>query len=109
MLYDLYGSILVGNCPCHGFGKVSGNTGGFYYLLCRHGVNVYCLKMHEHTGSFHELLASDYMRTHVLLSLNLDIHAYILRQHAPIIIYKCSRKTETKKGLITVETIYPAA
>ena len=41
MLCDLYGSILVGNCPCHGFGKTKGKTGGFYHLLCRHGVCFY--------------------------------------------------------------------
>ncbi|XP_028415288.1 HMG domain-containing protein 3-like [Dendronephthya gigantea] len=40
VLHDLYGSILIGNCPCHGFGKVPGHTGGFYHLLCRHGATV---------------------------------------------------------------------
>jgi len=37
-LQGLYASILVGNCPCHSFGKLAGHTGGFYHLVCRHGV-----------------------------------------------------------------------
>lgn len=37
----LYSSMLVGLTPCHGFSKVSGHTGGFYHLVCRHGVSVH--------------------------------------------------------------------
>ena len=40
VLQQLYASILVGNCPCHSFGKLSGHTGGFYHVVCRHGVSV---------------------------------------------------------------------
>jgi len=32
--------LLLGNCPCHGFTQVPGKTGGFYHLVCRHGVTV---------------------------------------------------------------------
>lgn len=37
-LQGLYESLLVGSCPCHGFTKVDGRTGGFYHVVCRHGV-----------------------------------------------------------------------
>lgn len=33
--------MLVGLTPCHGFSKVPGHTGGFYHLVCRHGVSVH--------------------------------------------------------------------
>ena len=36
-ILGLYGSLLVGSCPCHGFTKVDGHTGGFYHIVCRHG------------------------------------------------------------------------
>ena len=32
--------------PCHGFGKVAAHTGGFYHLVCRHGVSVTVIFMH---------------------------------------------------------------
>ena len=41
----LYESLLVGSCPCHGFTKVEGHTGGFYHIVCRHGVWVYYLQI----------------------------------------------------------------
>ena len=41
----LYESLLVGSCPCHGFTKVEGHTGGFYHIFCRHGVWVYYLQI----------------------------------------------------------------
>ncbi|XP_028418895.1 HMG domain-containing protein 3-like [Dendronephthya gigantea] len=37
-LRSLYETLLVGSCPCHGFTKVPGHTGGFYHIVCRHGV-----------------------------------------------------------------------
>jgi len=37
-IQGLYESLLVGSCPCHGFTKVDGHTGGFYHIVCRHGV-----------------------------------------------------------------------
>jgi hypothetical protein len=40
VLVSLYESILIGNCPCHSFGKLPGHTGGFYQLVCRHGVYI---------------------------------------------------------------------
>lgn len=39
-LQQLYATLLLGNCPCHGFTQVPGKTGGFYHLVCRHGVTV---------------------------------------------------------------------
>ena len=39
-IQGLYESLLVGSCPCHGFTKVDGHTGGFYHIVCRHGVSV---------------------------------------------------------------------
>ena len=38
-LMTLYKGILYGFCPCHGYNKKSGKTGGFYHMLCRHGVS----------------------------------------------------------------------
>ena len=38
-IQGLYESLLVGSCPCHGFTKVDGHTGGFYHIVCRHGVS----------------------------------------------------------------------
>ena len=29
-----------GLCPCHGYNKSPGRTGGFYHLVCRHGVSI---------------------------------------------------------------------
>ena len=40
-LQQLYATLLVGDCPCHGFTHVHGHTGGFYHLVCRHGVRKY--------------------------------------------------------------------
>ncbi|XP_068741024.1 uncharacterized protein [Montipora capricornis] len=37
----LHESLLIGSCPCHGFTKVDGHTGGFYHIVCRHGVGTY--------------------------------------------------------------------
>ena len=38
-LQSLYESLLIGSSPCHGFTKVErGNMGGFYHIVCRHGV-----------------------------------------------------------------------
>ncbi|XP_028418841.1 HMG domain-containing protein 3-like [Dendronephthya gigantea] len=37
-LQTLYETLLVGSSPCHGFTKVPGQTGGFYHIVCRHGV-----------------------------------------------------------------------
>ncbi|KXJ09785.1 HMG domain-containing protein 3 [Exaiptasia diaphana] len=34
---SLYSSMLVGLCPCHGYNRARGCTGGFYHLVCRHG------------------------------------------------------------------------
>jgi len=39
-IQGLYESLLVGSCPCHGFTKVDGHTGGFYHIVCRHGVRI---------------------------------------------------------------------
>lgn len=39
-LQQLYATLLLGNCPCHGFTQVPGKTGGFYHLVCRHGVSM---------------------------------------------------------------------
>lgn len=33
-------SLLTGSSPCHGFTQVAGNTGGFYHMVCRHGVSI---------------------------------------------------------------------
>ena len=38
-IHALYASLLVGLCPCHGYNKSQGRTGGFYHLVCRHGVS----------------------------------------------------------------------
>lgn len=38
-IHALYASLLVGLCPCHGYNKSPGRTGGFYHLVCRHGVS----------------------------------------------------------------------
>ena len=38
-LQSLYETLLVGTSPCHGFTKVPGHTGGFYHVVCRHGVS----------------------------------------------------------------------
>ena len=37
-LQSLYKTPLVGSSPCHGFTHVPGHTGGFYHIVCRHGV-----------------------------------------------------------------------
>ena len=37
-LHGPYAPILMGNCPCNSFGKLHGHTGGFYHLVCCHGV-----------------------------------------------------------------------
>lgn len=37
-LQSLHETLLVGSCPCHGFTQVPGHTGGFYHIVCRHGV-----------------------------------------------------------------------
>ena len=37
---SLYGTLLVGSCPCHGSTKVQGHTGGFYHIVCHHGVSL---------------------------------------------------------------------
>ncbi|KXJ26911.1 HMG domain-containing protein 3 [Exaiptasia diaphana] len=39
-IQKLHASLLVGNCPCYAFTQVKGCTGGFYHLVCRHGVTV---------------------------------------------------------------------
>lgn len=39
-IQKLHASLLVGNCPCHAFTQVKGCTGGFYHLVCRHGVSL---------------------------------------------------------------------
>ncbi|XP_068748643.1 uncharacterized protein [Montipora capricornis] len=39
-IQQLYATLLLGDCPCHGFTQVPGKTGGFYHLVCRHGVTV---------------------------------------------------------------------
>ena len=39
-LQSLYETLLVGSCPCHGFTQVGGYTGGFYHIVCRHGVSI---------------------------------------------------------------------
>ena len=38
-IYALYKGILYGFCPCHGYNKKEGKTGGFYHMVCRHGVS----------------------------------------------------------------------
>ena len=38
-LQQLYGMLLVGKSPCHEFTKVPGHTGGFYHIVCPHGVS----------------------------------------------------------------------
>ena len=38
-IHALYASLLVGLCPFHGYNKSSGRTGGFYLLVCHHGVS----------------------------------------------------------------------
>jgi hypothetical protein len=43
-LQSLYETLLVGSSPCHGFTKVPGQTGGFYHIVCRHGVSIYMSK-----------------------------------------------------------------
>ena len=43
-LQQLYEMILVGNSACHGFTRSPGHTGGFYHLVCRHGVSSTLLK-----------------------------------------------------------------
>ena len=39
-IQELYASLLTGKSPCHEFTKVPGHTGGFYHIVCRHGVNI---------------------------------------------------------------------
>lgn len=39
-IHALYATLLVGLCPCHGYNKSPGRTGGFYHLVCRHGTTV---------------------------------------------------------------------
>ena len=42
-LQVLYSSLVTGSSPCHGFTHVAGNTGGFYHMVCRHGVSDFLL------------------------------------------------------------------
>ena len=37
-IHTLYEGILYGFCLCHGYNKKMGKTGGFYHMVCRHGV-----------------------------------------------------------------------
>ncbi len=37
-IQTLYATLLVGYSPCHQFTQVPGHTGGFYHMVCRHGV-----------------------------------------------------------------------
>jgi hypothetical protein len=39
-IQTLYSTLLVGHSPCHQFTQVPGHTGGFYHLVCRHGVSI---------------------------------------------------------------------
>ena len=41
-VHALYAFILVGLCPCHGYNRMPGKAGGFYHLVCCHGVSL-CL------------------------------------------------------------------
>ena len=40
-IQTLYATLLVGHSPCHQFTQVLGHTGGFYHLVCRHGVGIF--------------------------------------------------------------------
>ena len=40
-IQKLYATIIVGTSPCHAFTKAEGRTGGFYHVVCRHGVCVF--------------------------------------------------------------------
>lgn len=55
--------MLVGLTPCHGFSKVPGHTGGFYHLVCRHGVSV-------HSGVS---LKAVIVVLHVIIDVELDL------------------------------------
>uniref|UniRef100_A0A7M5U5J6 Uncharacterized protein n=2 Tax=Clytia hemisphaerica TaxID=252671 RepID=A0A7M5U5J6_9CNID len=37
---ELYATILVGISACHQFVKSPGHTGGFYHIVCPHGITV---------------------------------------------------------------------
>ena len=37
-LHALYAVLVTGSSACDGFTQVRGNTGGFYHMVCRHGV-----------------------------------------------------------------------
>ena len=37
-LHALYATIIVGTSQCHEFTKSAGHSGGFYHIVCRHGV-----------------------------------------------------------------------
>lgn len=52
-LQSLYETLLVGSCPCHGFTNVPGHTGGFYHIVCRHGVSMRnCVEVHVVVPTF---------------------------------------------------------
>ena len=53
-IYALYKGILYGFCPCHGYNKKEGKTGGFYHMVCRHGVSYINsgYAVHSKTNSF---------------------------------------------------------
>jgi hypothetical protein len=40
-IHALYAVLVTGSSACHGFTQVPGNTGGFYHMVCRHGVLQY--------------------------------------------------------------------
>ena len=40
-IQTLYATLLVGHSPCPQFTRVPGHTGGFYHLVCRHGVGIF--------------------------------------------------------------------
>ena len=75
-LQPVYSSMLVGLCPCHGFTKVPGHTGGFYHLVCRHGVSVY------YVLSFLSLFKGcSTVLFHFFLSVQLNVERQIYVKH----------------------------
>ncbi len=43
-LQQLYSTIVVGKSACHGYTKSPGHTGGFYHIVCPHGLSRYIQK-----------------------------------------------------------------
>ena len=98
--------MLVGLTPCHGFSKVPGHTGGFYHLVCRHGVSVHSgVSLKAVIVVLHVIIDVELFSMRILFPLKAGIDVTAILDHFQYVLLQC---TVASKFLTLTESVRDA-